>query len=510
MNQKSGYASFRLVLSHAVGRRYWSHVSASSVGQGYGKLKVPRSAQFWEQVRTDLARASRAPSLEESASRTSAFSLKQVGHELFKALLPKDLANMFSQSKVIASRTNSSFRFRIGLRGKTASKAPLYALPWELLFERDMGFLCLDQAVSLIRQVEVKHPTAKRRLPPRPHVLIIGANPASEPQLNLAKELNAIEKLWKDNGRGTVQVLPRVTVGGLYEAVRSRPVHIIHYMGHADREGRILLEDGDTSFPDRVTAESLTRLLTHIDSLFFVFLNACYTATPATSADPFSTMGPAISLAVAGVPNVLAMQFPIADDVAAVFGESIHRELIAGASIESAVVSGRNLLASKWRESSAWATPVLFEGEQHLAHVVGAFRGEREFEIGGRWFAEIEYPNSTQGKEASATLDKLRNRFVMDLRYNEGRWIGDIDCIQGYSESFVYELDGLYEDNIFSGTYRVGNKPSQRRGALVLKVKEQGTDPYLKGWTTYWDVGLDEILSAECRWYRQPPWRVDD
>ncbi|MGH7490686.1 MAG: CHAT domain-containing protein [bacterium] len=91
-------------------------------------------------------------------------------------------------------------------------------------------------------------------------------------------------------------------------------------------------------------------------SLRLVFLNACLTAR-ASSAGPYA--GLATALLRAGIPAVVAMQFPISDAAAIAFSRAFYRRLAASDTVDAAVTEGR--LAIHRLGRGEWATPVLFE-----------------------------------------------------------------------------------------------------------------------------------------------------
>ena len=74
--------------------------------------------------------------------------------------------------------------------------------------------------------------------------------------------------------------------------------------------------------------------------------------------EPFS--GVATALVRAGVPAVLAMQFPISDQAAIAFSREFYRRLASGDALETAVTEGRLLISRRDPESLEWATPVLY------------------------------------------------------------------------------------------------------------------------------------------------------
>jgi hypothetical protein len=134
-------------------------------------------------------------------------------------------------------------------------------------------------------------------------------------------------------------------------------------MGHGDFDpatgrGALLLEDRNGG-PHLVSGEDLgVYLKDELRTLRLVFLNACKTATSSarTGFDPYA--GIATALVQAGVPAVVAMQFPISDEAAIAFAETFYQCVAQGAPVDAAVAEGRKVL---WGgERSEWATPVLF------------------------------------------------------------------------------------------------------------------------------------------------------
>jgi hypothetical protein len=100
--------------------------------------------------------------------------------------------------------------------------------------------------------------------------------------------------------------------------------------------------------------ERTTRLVT---------LNACRTAegSAEAGADPFA--GVASALVMAGVPAVVAMQFPVSDMAAIAFSARLYSALARGEPLEEAVDSGRMRIKALAPDQREWATPVLFLGD---------------------------------------------------------------------------------------------------------------------------------------------------
>jgi len=68
--------------------------------------------------------------------------------------------------------------------------------------------------------------------------------------------------------------------------------------------------------------------------------------------------GLAAALIAAGVPAVIANQFPISDTPAIEFAETFYTHIVGGAPVDAAVTAGRQRLFRV--QNSEWATPVLY------------------------------------------------------------------------------------------------------------------------------------------------------
>ena len=113
-------------------------------------------------------------------------------------------------------------------------------------------------------------------------------------------------------------------------------------------------EDGS---PDLVSGEDLgVYLRDELRLLRLVFLNACKTAATSARAASIRSPGVATSLIQAGVPAVVAMQFPISDKAAVTFSETFYQSIAKGDPVDVAMAEGRKKL---WHLEE-WATPVLF------------------------------------------------------------------------------------------------------------------------------------------------------
>ena len=162
-----------------------------------------------------------------------------------------------------------------------------------------------------------------------------------------------------------IRLVPPVTWDKLQKELNEAPpFHILHFGGHAAHDpasskGSLFLED-ESGFPDEIDCEDLADLLDDHKSLRLVMLNAC---EGGRLADGFA--GLAKKLCQRGFPAVVAMQFPVTDDVAVEFTDCFYRALIEGQPVDGAVHRARKEIRRKAaRRDLQWATPVVYQQDE--------------------------------------------------------------------------------------------------------------------------------------------------
>ena len=290
---------------------------------------------------------------------------EDVGRDLFDALFTGDVASLFQRSLGRSSAENRRLRVRLHLNVGNESIAPLATLPWELMFRQDRKeFLTLSSDTTFVRSLDVPIDFYDLHdVEGAVRVLFVMSNPKGD--LNLSAERVAIEtQLAEEMTRSgqpklVAEFLENATFSELEERLHRFDYHIIHFMGHGDLspngEGMLLFHDGvlrsGRDLGVLMKSEPMTRLVT---------LNACNTGTASktTGADPFA--GVASALVMAGVPAVIAMQFPVSDKAAIAFSARLYAQIGLGRSIEASVDLGRRKIMALRPNQTEWATPVLF------------------------------------------------------------------------------------------------------------------------------------------------------
>ena len=290
----------------------------------------------------------------------TALQIEDIGKELFHRLFVDDVLQQFSDSLSRIddrnARENADYILRIKLQidPTDASLSSLASLPWERLFREKTGDY-LSRKCSLVRHLEVQTPADVLPFALPLRILFISANPKKD--LNLEAELTGLKTKLQDAPDIEIDFLENASYADLEERLYKEDYHILHYLGHGDfdeNEGVLLLEDGPAravDVADLLRNEAKTRL---------VFLNACDTARLSDKGDQDPFAGMAAAMVKAGIPAVVAMQFPITNAAAIAFSLRFYEDLAVGNPVESAVRAGRMKIKGVRRDSMEWATPVLF------------------------------------------------------------------------------------------------------------------------------------------------------
>jgi hypothetical protein len=292
----------------------------------------------------------------------------EVGTRLFQALFQGEIRERYNTSRGLTR--GQGLRIRLNLDLTDEGLRELSRLPWEFLNSDsaggDLGYLNLSEETPLVRDLDVSQPPDPLPFEPPLRVLVVIANPPGSTPLDLDQERETIEATFAEMEDVEVDVLEQATVEQLFDQLDvAGEYHVLHYMGHGDfdeRTGRgVLLMEGEDGELQHVDGGTLAVMLhDKSDTVRLIFLNACKTAMSSREGelDPFG--GVATSLIEAGIPAVVAMQFPISDRAAINFSRTFYHRLVHGIPVDTAVAAARKYLRIKQPSSKEWATPVLF------------------------------------------------------------------------------------------------------------------------------------------------------
>jgi hypothetical protein len=286
-------------------------------------------------------------------------ALTDCGAALGQALFAGDVRDLWlnARADLDAGRIGG---LRLQLHAASTAVADL---PWETLYDADRSHLfAASPQTALVRSVRWHkyvggtrplHLTLPLRL-----LLAIPEDPTG--QIDAAAEeeriASALAPLQPDG-------VTWETLAGRFDALDLRRrlerggFDVLHLITHGTVEG-VLLWESDAAVI--APAAALRAALEAAPRVRLAVLNACETAVGAGLA-PVSSVG--AQLLQAGLPAVVAMQFPIADHAAATFAEHFYTELLTGrcpGAVDMAVTLARCALFTRSPDELAYATPVLW------------------------------------------------------------------------------------------------------------------------------------------------------
>lgn len=295
---------------------------------------------------------------------------QQLGATLFRALFPPPILALFERTRGRAPEQRVRLRLRI-------ESPRLAALPWEFAFdgERVLG---LSTDTVMVRAPANAPVAPSLRVEGALRVLVAIADPSNYPDLNRAAYVEALKAVFSElqtSGAIEVEFLPRATCAGLIRRLRSGTFHVLHLLGYTaldaeTRQAALLLEE-ENGLARRMSGADLASLLRREDlnramgepwALRLVIINECRASTGAFSSYALQL---ALDIADAGVPALIAMQYPLSLDNTAAFTAECYGALTRGLPLDAAVALGRAGIAGFRAQSSS--TPAETAADQPAA-----------------------------------------------------------------------------------------------------------------------------------------------
>ena len=285
--------------------------------------------------------------------------LTTIGGTLSDALFTGEVRDLYHESLGRVQHDDDK-----GLRLRLCIDPPaLSALPWELAYDRTRDtFLATSTETPLTRYINLHEPIDELRTAPPISVLVAIPDGSG---LDVAMERAIIEDALSELGDAvTVVALEgNVTRSAISQALLAGQHHVFHFIGHgrfSNNDGYLVLNAEDGTQEDLIAARSFAGFFRDYQSMKLVVLNACQGAAVA-STRPLAGIAP--QLVRAGIPSVVAMQYPFADTAAVLFAREFYRKLCTGSNrgrVDAAVSHARNRLQMDFVDTLAFATPVLY------------------------------------------------------------------------------------------------------------------------------------------------------
>ncbi len=164
-----------------------------------------------------------------------------------------------------------------------------------------------------------------------PTLLFLAANPINSEGIRLGEEYREIEDRLSSVQDNRIKIVGKWAVRpqDLQRALLEFSPALVHFSGHGDQDGQILLEN-PVGYPEPVTAEALSDLFrTFSSSVRCVFLNACESAEQARQLVQF-------------IDCAIGMDGPVTVGAGKAFATSFYQALAYGKDVSTAFELGRN------------------------------------------------------------------------------------------------------------------------------------------------------------------------
>jgi tetratricopeptide (TPR) repeat protein len=362
------YEDFSLKIEPKRGDHYPVIVLRSPAGEGRSSFHLPFDPYEIGDILFDLGQTVRgtgpAPLRDVSPGATRTRP-QQIGDQLFNALFSGPIRSLLDRSLGMIHGHQRGLRIKLHIDPEDPDLAQLASLPWEFMYRKETrDFLNLSRFTPILRYLDVQRPYTPLPLELPLRILVVISDPFEYAKLDLDRERALIEASWARQEGVQVEFMERATILALQDRLADQAYHVLHYMGHGDfdeRAGRgVLVMEDEVGQGAMVDGSTLGVLLRDLPTMRLVFLNACETArvTKETGLDPFA--GVAAAMVMAGIPAVVAMQFPISDRAAITFSQRFYPLLARGDPVDAAVAEGRRAIRLAEARTMEWGTPVLF------------------------------------------------------------------------------------------------------------------------------------------------------
>jgi len=382
--------------------------------------------------------------VREEPFTTDQTLFQEIGDTLFRALFRDQVQDLFFAlySQRVQGDEAASLRLRLNVHHDALALA---ALPWEFMRHGDV-FLATQINTLLTRQLlNLEYGDIESlQVQGAPQILIVVPEVNN---LDTEKELKAITQALDAAQIPYHALTGRVTRQTLDDALAQKPYAILHFIGHGVVEedadgtmhGKLRLNAAGESQPpgedeDWITEIELQSLLGNHKSLKLAVLNGCEVGEVNSRPEGEGFWGVVPALLRAGVPAVVAMQYPIRDDVAIQFAETFYRRLCTGqwvGRVDFAVTLARNACFLAFPDDRGFATPVLY-----LRSKDGVI-----FDI-----ASADQPSSAADlpcPDAPKPPQRLLHRY---RNANAATLLDRYRLLEGRLQRILRQIDGLAED----------------------------------------------------------------
>ncbi len=331
-------------------------LSADSIGRwlAAAKVRIPDDREVW--------RSGGGGSFDQALEKIRGdfddlgSLMSKQGGALYRAVFSGEALLLYHECLGKAQVTGQPLAIVLHFDLEDPIQARLATLAWEQLYDPEQKrYLAQGPETSVVRFLKSRDKVRPARLPQVLRVLAVTSAPSDLPKLDLSSAAKLVGDWPQANIVVTHVADPDIRT--LKEALKN--VDILHFDGHGQSDlgtgvGALALV-GDDGKQELLSGPELGKWLGDSPRLRLVVLNACSTGVDVGKR---AFTGVASALVRAGVAAVVAMRRPIQDDHAIVFARMLYGDLTRGRSLQAALSTARQELATY--PSDDWATPALF------------------------------------------------------------------------------------------------------------------------------------------------------
>jgi len=276
--------------------------------------------------------------------------------------------------KTVYDRLNANSHVRIQL---VSDHPDLQSLPWEYIQDpiASPGPNPVRWVLRIVPTIGIDVPKPKKINKKDLRLLFVYSDPIDQAHVDWIDIKASIESEFKSRlgNQFEMDVVAGATKATVLNAIKAKEYDILHFAGHGDVDqngvGRLLLLDLQSHQSVPMTSAELWTMLKG-SKIRLIVLSSC-NSSKGDFSKPYAVI--ANSLVLAGIPAVVANQFPITNSIAAEFASSFYSELFRSGDVDKAVSEGRiklYLINKVLPEDAAcieWGIPTLY---RHLGAAI--------------------------------------------------------------------------------------------------------------------------------------------
>ena len=356
------YLNFDVVIGRGKADRYSIQVNSSG-GQATSTLHLPLSQPLRTLLGTmeeSIQQLNSTRGLKQPGPLLETHLVREIGTLLFDALITGEIRGRYDVSQQMAQDRHMGLRIRLHIHD------PFLAVwPWEYLYDtRARRFISLSNNTPISRYLDLAQPVKPLTISPPLRIIGMTAAPNDALPLDIAHEKYLVhEALQELEAAGLVELtwIEGQSWRDLQQESWRGKWHVFHFIGHGNFD--VNLNEGVLSLVNNVgnthslSGSAFASILADLQSLRFVFLNACEGAK-SSRFDLYSGIAPILTHH--GIPAVLGMQYAITDSASIEFARTFYHALAHNIPVDAAVNEARKAVNIATSQTTEWGTPVLY------------------------------------------------------------------------------------------------------------------------------------------------------